>query len=151
MNAGNVADWWQALLTSHDDRVAAIDDAYQQVVNAGLLNRVVVRRYICRKRGCVLAVVVRLGDDILIRTRDYKLSPGMNLDKSAESARRKNTLDGDNHWPGHTFDVRAHGGGGASARVDMICRHGLRTVSAADILEAVDGVQPGHPKAPLRI
>lgn len=141
-------DWWQALLDASSSRRAAIDNAYQQLENAGLINRVTVHRFICQKHGCVLATVVRVGGETLARTKDYKLSPGLNRERTVESARRKNTLDGDRHWPGHTHDVADLALSGESLGIDLSCRHGLRTVRALDVMMSADGVVPGHPGPP---
>jgi hypothetical protein len=151
MNRDMNDDWFRRLLAASDDAQDARERAFQEFENAGLVNRIVVARYSCRRRGCVLATVVRIGDQVLCRTRDYKLAPGTNLARSVESARAKNTIDGQRHWPGHTFDVTDLAAWGDQAGVDMNCRHGLRTVLARDVLAAVEGRNPGHPGAPLRV
>lgn len=143
-----IGRWWGELEASTTDRDSAIHDAYQHLENAGLVNKVVVHRYRCRRDWCLLATVIRLGDTIIARTRDNKLSPGMNLDRSVEAARIKNTLDGRRHWPGHTFDVSDLSEWGPVAGMDMSCRHVLKTVLAVDVLATVDGVKPGHPGPP---
>lgn len=148
MMADDIAAWFAALLAGAEQREDAIEDAYQSLDNAGVLSKVTVHRYVC-KRGCgVLGTVVKIGDDILLRTRDYKLGPGMNRDRSVAAARRKNTLDGDRHWPGHTFDVRDLAEWGEHAGMDMNCRHTTSVVKAAEVLATVDGVRPGHPGKP---
>lgn len=145
----DIARWFSDLDRASNDREQAIHEAYQQLENAGLVSKVLVHRYVCRRPGCgVLATVIQVSDLVLARTRDYKLSPGMNLDRSVEAARIKNTLDGKRHWPGHTFDVGNFATLGPTAGMDMSCRHGLRTILAADVLAAVDGVKPGHPGRP---
>jgi hypothetical protein len=146
-----LVEWFARLVQAHEDQSAAIHDAYQQLENAGLTNRVVVHRYLCRKGGCKLATVVRIGGRVLARTRDYKYGPGMNLERSVPAARERNTLDGDRHWPGHTFDVTDLARWGDSAGMDMNCRHGMRTVLAVDVLATVGDTRPGHPGAPSRI
>lgn len=140
----NLADWW-AQLTTRDD---SIDRAYQALENAGVLNKVTVHRYICRKRGCVIGTVIRVAGATICRTRDYKLSPGLNASSSVEDARRRNTLDGNRHWPGHTYDVAERAALGPKSGMDMNCRHVFKTILAVDILAAADGVVPGHPGAP---
>jgi len=143
--------WWKAMLTAGDDRGQAIEAAYQQLENAGLINKVRVHQYLCAKRGHVLATVIRIGEVTVARTRGYKLAPGTNSSRSVESARRKNTLDGDRHWPGHTFDVSELAGWGPTAAIDMNCRDGLRSVRAEDILAASESSRPGHPGPPTRL
>ena len=144
-----LAAWFARLLADADDRADALDHAYQSLVNADLVNRVVLRRYQCRSRGCVVGTVVRIGGRVICRTRDYKFSPGINEARSVEAARAKNTLDGKGHWPGHTYDVSAVADLGSDAGMDMNCRHVMRTVLAADILAAVEGIEPGRPGAPV--
>lgn len=146
-----VNDWWAAMIKAHDDQRHALHDAYQQLENAGLISKVAVHRYLCRKCHRVLATVIRIGGTTIARTTDYKMAPGMNASRSVESARKKNTLDGDRHWPGHTFDVGELSTWGDTAGMDMNCRHGLRTVTARDILAAAEGVRPGHPGKPSLI
>lgn len=126
----------------------ARDLAYQQLENAGLINRVVVHRYIgvC---GCPLATVIRVGGHLLCRTRDNKQSHGLNARSSVESARSKRTLDGDRHWPRMTIDVGEHDVPGAF--IEMHCRHHRRNVAASDIMAAAKDVLPGHPRAPTRL
>lgn len=140
--------WFRDVAAAAADRDQAIHDAYQHLENTDLVSKVAVHRYLCQRNGCVLATVIRVGDCVIARTRDNKLSPGANLDRTVESARIKNTLDGDRHWPGHTFDVGSLAEWGPVAGMDASCRHGLRTILAVDVLAAVDGVQAGHPKAP---
>lgn len=145
----DINTWWLRLTERAEDRELSIDTRYQALENAGLINRVVVHRFMC-PRGCVVGTVIRVGGQIITRTRDYKLSPGLNESRSVEAARKNNTLDGERHWPGHTFDVVSMGKWGPDAGMDMCCRHIVRTVRAADILTTVDGVQPGRPSKPTR-
>ena len=145
--AAALGDWFRDLLNASSDRTEAIHAAYQQLENARLVNRVVLHRYQCR-RGCVLGVVVRIDGMTLCRTRDYKLSHGLNDARSVESARRRNTIDGERHWPGHTFDVGDLAGWGDGAGMDMNCRHVTHTAKAVDVLAQVEGVAPGHPGKP---
>lgn len=150
-NDGDLATWWTSLLAEADDSKAAVEHAYQRLENAGLIARVVVHRYICRKRGCRLATVVRVQDRLIVRTEPYKFGPGLNEARSVPRARERNTLDGDRYWPGHTFDVFDLAGWGDQAGMDMNCRHGTRTIFANTIVETVGDARPGHPGAPSRI
>lgn len=143
----SIADWWRSLITASGEKKDAIDNAYQQLMNAGVISKVTVHQYRCRK-GCSICTVIRVGQATMARTTDYKLGPGSNADRSVESARIKNTLDGNRHWPGQTFDVDELASWGPVAAIDMNCRHGLRTVRAVDILATVAGVRPGHPGKP---
>lgn len=142
-----IDEWRESLLREHANRREAIENAYQQMENAGLISKVTVHRYVCRRQGCgVLATVIRVGGATIARTGDYKMSPGMNRERTVESARQRNTLDGDRHWPGHTYDVSDLAVPGVG--VDMSCRHEIRTIPATDIVAAVQGVTPGHPGKP---
>lgn len=154
----SLAEWWKSFVKAREQRgLGASDDhaqahdAYQQLENAGLIGKVTVHSYRCRRCG-PRATVIRLGDHTIVRTRDYKFSPGMNLDRSVESARAKNTLDGDRHWPGHTYDVDQLvdqlAGFEPSAGFTVACRHVVETILAEDVLAITAGVQPGHPGKP---
>lgn len=148
MSADDLGRWFADLEKRATDRESAVNDAYQHLDNAGLVNRVTVHRYVCA-RGCgVRAVVIRLGDRVIMRTRDYKFSPGFNEARSVESARARNTLDGARHWPGHTYDVSALAEWGPTAGMDVNCRHATTTALAVDVLANVADVSPGHPGPP---
>ncbi|MGE9806928.1 hypothetical protein [Janibacter sp. G1551] len=140
--------WLHALLDNARQDSDALHSAYQQLENAGVLNNLVVHRYLCRKGGCKLATVIRVDGVVIARTKDYKLAPGANLARSVEAARIKNTLDGERHWPGHTFPVSDLAGWGDAASIDMNCRHRLRSIKANAIMATVADVQPGHPGKP---
>ena len=136
------------LVRVSEDRGAAVHTAYQQYENAGVLSKVTVHRYVCR-RGCgVLMTVIKLGEYILARTRDVKYSPGMNEKRSVPAAREARALDRNKHWPGHTFEIKQMESLGAGFGFEASCRHGLHTLLAADVLATVEGVVPGHPGKP---
>lgn len=146
--ADELAEWLSAALAEADDRAAALDEAFQRLENAKVLNRVVVHRYVCRAGGCQLAVVIRVGDEVLVRTRDVKYGKSKNLERSVESARRKRTLDGDRHWPGHTFDVRDLAKSGME-RFEVNCRCKVRPpIDPREVLRVVANVRPGKPGPP---
>lgn len=150
-NGESVADWWRTFVVSYRDRQEAIEDAYQHLENAGLISKVTVHRYLCQKCHKPVGTVIRAaGDEVIARTSDYKLAPGTNLAQSVASARAKNTLDGNRHWPGPTFDVSHLASFGESAAIAMNCRCRLRNVPAGDILATIQGVRPGHPGSPTR-
>ena len=94
-------EFLRQLLRDAKNRTEAIHTAYQHFENAGLILHVIVHRYLCKGCGKKLATVIRLGDTTIARTTDYKFSPGLNLERSVESARERSTLDGDRHW--HSF------------------------------------------------
>ena len=83
----------------------------------------------------------------------------MNEKRSVPAARERNTLNGSDHWPGHTFNVGESAGQtdpeqwgrpvhGDRFRADANCKHGLRTLDFVDILAAVRGTRAGHPNRP---
>ena len=144
-------EFLRQLLRDAKNRTEAIHTAYQHFENAGLILHVIVHRYLSKGCGKKLATVIRLGDTTIARTTDYKFSPGLNLERSVESARERSTLDGDRHWPGHTYDVGELAEWGPTVGFDVICRHVTATVHAADVLEITRGVKPGHPGPPTRL
>ena len=149
--SADLGNWWQALRAASADEAEAIHNAYQQIENAGLISKVTVHRYLCGRRGEPLAIVIRLGDKTIARARDYKYSPGLNRERSVESARARNTLDGNRHWPGHTYDVDELADCGPQVGFDVNCRHITATVRAVDILNITRGVVPGHPGKPTML
>lgn len=150
MPDSELSDWMRQLFADTEDRDAAIQTAWQHVERAGLVSKVTVHRYICDRCG-PLATVIRLGDDLIAYVRDYKLSPGMNRDKSVETARSRNTLDGKRHWPSHAYDLNTLATGGPQAGFDVVCRHIATTVRAVDAVRIADGIRPGHPGRPTRL
>lgn len=146
-----LGEWFRRLVERHDRETEALDTAYQEFMNAGLIGKVVVQRYICERKGCKLATVISVGGRLICRAEPYKLGRGLNQVRSVESARAKNTLDGERHWPGPTFDVREWSDWGPSMAVGLNCRCKTRSLSAARILADASGKAPGHPGAPSRI
>ena len=148
--SADLGNWWQALRAASADEAEAIHNAYQQIENAGLIPKVTVHRYLCGRCG-PLATVIRLGDKTIARTVDYKYSRGLNLRRSAAAARERNTLDGERHWPGHTYDVDALADWGPQVGFAVNCPHIRATVRAVDILNITRGVVPGHPGKPTML
>ena len=149
VNDSKLSEWFQALLAAANadrDHSEVIHDAYQQLENAGLISKVTVHRYLCHRCGKPCATVIRLGDKTIARTRDYKFSPGLNIERSVEAARAGRTLDGNRHWPGHTYDVDELAKWGLG--FDVNCRHKSANVRAVEVLEITRGVAPGHPGKP---
>lgn len=143
-------DLLERLFAQHDERGVAIQELYIMLRNGNLLPQLTLHKYMCR-RGCQIATVFRAAGLTLCWVRDYKFSPGLNEARSVETARVKNTIDGDRHWPGHVYDVaelNQFSVGKSRAGADMNCRHRRGIVFAEDILAAVEGVQPGYPRKP---
>ena len=150
MNVKSIDDWFAALLRGHDDRVDAIQTAYQQLRDAGLLSKVELHRYMCT-RGCQLAIVFRAAGTNLCAVRDYKYSPGLNASQSVASARIKNTLDGERHWPSHVYDVDSLAEWGEGTGMSVVCRHYRGVLSGARVLADIGGVLPGRGGKPTRL
>lgn len=149
MTAPDLAGWFAELESQTKDRREATEEAHRSLRDSGLLPKVALHRYMCR-RGCQLALVFRVGGLTLCAVRDYKLSPGLNTSESVEAARLKDTLDGDRHWSATVYDVELladdrHRG------MYVACRHYRGALIATDVLEAVNGVAPGRPRAPTRL
>jgi hypothetical protein len=150
-NESALSAWFDELVAQYDDLGEAQQTAYQMLENRGALSKVTLHKYQCASHGCQIARVVKIGSTVLCATRDYKYSPGMNLEKSVPEARRKNTLNGDDWWPGHVYDVDALAEWGDVAGIGMVCRHYTGTILAKDILSAIERVIPGHPGKPTRL
>lgn len=149
MNDSEIDRAFLALLEAHDDRREALHAAWQRLENAGLISKVTVQQYRCRRRGCTLMTVIKVGGLTLARSADYKFSRGLNGERSVAAARAKNTLDGDRHWPGHTFDVEELAGWGETAGMDANCRCATRVLMAQRILEDSAGATSGRPAKPV--
>lgn len=156
MDETDLNEWFSALMQSADDRTDALQRAYQALRDTNdsrgvpLLNRVTLHRYQCA-RGCQVATVFRAGQTTMCVVRDYKYSPGLNDTQSVESARAKNTLDGERHWPPHVFDVDSIAEWGEGTGMSVTCRHYRGVLSGARVLRDVADVSPGKPRKPTRL
>lgn len=146
----DLSEWLHALFAAHDDRTEALQEAHRFITENGLLAKVTLLRYQCR-RGCQIATVFRLDGTTMCAVRDYKLSPGLNQSQTVAAAREKNTLDGNRWWPSHVFDVDDLAHWGDDAGMHLTCRHYRGVVRASAVLSDVDGVTPGHQKRPVRL
>lgn len=140
-----------ALFQASDDAKKAREDLHTALRENGYLSRVTLHRYMCAQRGCQIATVFKAGGTVLCAVRDYRLSRGLNERRSVASARAKNTLDGERHWPSHVYDVTELADWGGSVGFDLTCNHFTGTLLAADVMKAVDGVEPGRPGKPTRL
>lgn len=156
MDETDLNEWFTALMQSADDSADALQRAYQALRDTNdsrgvpLLNRVTLHRYQCT-RGCQIATVFRAGQTTLCAVRDYKYSRGLNAAQSVQSAREKNTLDGDRHWPSHVFDVDSIAEWGEDTGMSITCRHFRGTLSGARVLRDVADASPGKPGRPTRL
>ena len=129
----------------------AIHNAYQHLENAGLVPKVTVHRYQCGKCGKVLATVIRLGDNTIARTVDYKYSRGLN--RASRSPQRGNATPSTASGTGPaapTTSTRWRDCG-PQAGFDVVCRHVTTTVAAVDVLALTRDAKPGHPGKPTRL
>ncbi len=139
--------WLNDLIARAESHQDGIEDAWLHLEKSGYLSRVVVHRYIC-SGGCgVLATVADIGGAIVLRTRDYKPSPGLNRGRSVETARQRNTLDGERHWPSYLIDLRRDAGDPA-ANIEVVCKHGPKRIEYDHALERAREATPGKPGKP---
>jgi hypothetical protein len=89
------------------------------------------------------------GERTIARTQDDKFSPGYNEHHSVEAARAKRTLDGNKHWPGHTYDLDEYAAN--ELHFQLTCRHVATNIFAADVLAITRDVKPGHPGKPTML
>lgn len=136
------------LLAATADAGLARARVFEAADSNGYLSKLRVATYRCQQ-GCTLIEVIRVGDLVLARSADYKLRPRTNETQSVPAARAKN-LNSDNHWPSHVFDVLAMVDEGVTA-IPANCRHRQRTVMPREIVDAIEGVDSGHPGAPIRL
>ncbi|WP_062208710.1 hypothetical protein [Demequina oxidasica] len=148
MSASNEPNFIRQLAEAAQAEQMNADSLYIALRDGGYLNKATLQRYRC-KRGCALAVIYSVADTVYCATEDYKYSPGLNAARSVETARVKNTLDGNRHWPGHVFEVASLAEWGSEAGMDVACRHVFSTLNAQTVLDEVAGITPGHPKAPV--
>ena len=128
-------------------RAERLDACHADLKERGQLNRYVLHRYQC-PRGCQVAVIFRFGGFPLCAVRDYKYSPGLNAERSVPSARQRNTIDGNRHWPSHVYDLEELANFSPQAGLTMACRHISKVELATSALLAIQGVRPGRPGRP---
>lgn len=145
--ASRAISFFGDLFEANEKRQESIDRAYTGLRDLGLLSRVIVHRYRCR-RGCQVAQAYALSGRVFLAVRDYKYSPGLNLEQSAPRAREKNTLDGEKHWPSHVYDMNELAEWGDEASAHVVCRHFRGTLTGRRVLADAEGVTPGHPGKP---
>ncbi len=146
----SVADLFAELLKRTEERADAMESLYRALADQGLLSKVTLHRYQC-KRGCQIATVFRAGSTTLCAVRDYKYSRGLNAAQSVASARAKNTLDGDRWWPSHVYDVEEIADWGPETGMQVACRHYRGLLAGGAVLDDVRGVTPGKPNKPTRL
>ncbi len=143
-------EFFANLLRSSEDRQSSIDRTYFGLRDLGLLSKVIVHRYQC-KRGCQIAQAYSHGGRVFLSVRDYKYSRGMNEASSVPRAREKNTLDGDRHWPAHVYDMTQLAEWGDDAGAQAICRHYKGLLTGSRVLRDADGVLPGRGGKPTTL
>lgn len=150
MDDPSVAELFATLLAQTASKSDADARMYAALRDNGLLSRVTTHRYMCR-RGCQIATAYKVGAAVMLAVRDYKYSPGLNEARSVESARAKNTLDGDRHWPAHVYDMTEHAEWGDDAGASIVCRHYHGLLTGKRVLGDSRDVVPGHPNKPTRL
>lgn len=58
--------------------------------------------YRCPER-CLLLDAVEVGETVVLHQKRYKYSDGINLDRSSEAGRQRNTYDGREHWMARSY------------------------------------------------
>ncbi len=96
--------------------------AFKALKATGRLRGVIQAEYRCR-RGCHLGTVFAVPAGPMFYTPSYRLSPTRNDLTSVESARAKNTLDGNRTWKERGFDLTDLAEWEGSAAVDVQCNH----------------------------
>lgn len=146
----DLGDWLAKVMADSASHQDGIEQAWQHLEKLDLISRVVVHKYIC-SRGCgVLGTVANIEGTILLRTRDYKPSPGLNRGRSVEAARIKNTLDGERHWPAYVIDLERDSGD-PGANIEIVCSHGPKRIAYVHALEQSRKARPGKPGKPTLI
>jgi len=138
------------LETAEDSRLAR-ERVYETLRDhPGWLANLTVHKYMCM-RGCQLARAFRVGGLTLLAVRDYKYSPGLNLQLSVEAARDQNTLDGERHWPSHVYDMDELAQWGDEAGAAVVCRHYRGMLTGRRVLTDCGNATPGRPGKPTRL
>lgn len=121
--------------------------AYEALPREMLRDALLVEYRCPNRRGCLLLHAWRGSDGrLLYYVRDYRLSRARNADQTVESARRRNTLDGDRHWKPRAGDLTDLAGWGSSIGLDLQCDHlSPVVVTAADVTADADRATRGNP------
>jgi hypothetical protein len=133
------------------DRMRAETDliraAYETMPREWLRKLLLVEYRCPNKRGCLLLHAWRAHDGrLLYYVRDYVLSPTRNAERTVESARERNTLDGDRHWKPRAGDLSDLDKWGSAIGLDLQCDHlDPVVVSAGDVLEDAAKATRGRP------
>jgi hypothetical protein len=112
------------------------------------LKKILLVEYRCpNKRGCLLLRAWRSDDDrLLYYVCDYTLSPSRNAERTVESARKRNTLDGDRRWKPRAGDLSDLAEWGASIGLDLQCDHlDPVVVNGSDVLADAARATRGRP------
>ncbi len=140
--------FFAALCEAEQDARIARERTHIGLRDMGLLSQVTLHRFMCRSKGCQLALVFQVGDSVFVAASDYKYSPGMNEEKSVQRARERNTLDGKRHWPGTVYDLNEVVEWGPQGSIHVACRHVMRDLSGSELFDSIGSATPGHPGKP---
>jgi hypothetical protein len=83
-------------------------------------------QYRCTSR-CLLLDAIEAGESVLLHQKRYKNSDEINLRRSNEAGRARNTFDGDNHWKPRSYwigqSALAHPEDLPEPRISLQCDH----------------------------
>lgn len=125
-----------------------IRTAYESLPRDWLRATLLVEYRCPNKRGCLLLHAWEgASGRILFYVPAYKLSATRNQERTAASARQRNTLDGDRNWKPRSGDLTDLHEWGPTVGLDLQCDH-LEpvVVTAAEILDDAATATRGRPR-----
>lgn len=119
-----------------------------RIGKATALSKVLLLDYRCPKT-CLLLHVWQSPSGRLFYLPGYQLSRPKADAETAMAAREYRTTDGDRSWParGGNLDDLLHmfERTGTPIGLQLTCRHVRRVITAADLVDLLDGSRPGRP------
>jgi hypothetical protein len=121
--------------------------AYETMPRDWLRKTLLVEYRCSNRRGCLLLHVWRgEGQRLFFYVPSYKNSPERNARESVESARQKNTLDGDRIWKPKAGSLEALPEWGSAIGIGLQCDHLLPvTRTPTQLIEDAGRATPGQP------
>lgn len=98
----------------------------------------------CRNRGCLLLEAWKIQGHVAAYKPGFKQSRTLNLERSNESGRQRNTYDGDRHWKPHAFLLDA-ARDWPEHRVTLQCDHVELMIATSALLQMAEQSAAGHP------
>jgi len=115
-------------------------DLYLAATNAKTAKKPRRLTYRCESHQCMLLDVVDAGPlGIVLHIPQYKYSDTANRERSSESGRKANTVDGDRRWKSHTFYLEQSAlswEGDEIAGQSVACNHVLDYTISPDQLQS---------------